>query len=61
MTCLFAPVSLFILQTETVFNWMGFDPQASHHSQLYLSAILPGIYFLGMFDINRKFLNAVGY
>ena len=61
MTCLFVPISIFILQTETVFNWMGFDPSASHHSQDYLVAILPGIYFLALFDSNRKFLNALGH
>ncbi len=61
MTLIFVPVSLFFLQTERVFKAMGFDGSASHHSQLYLTAYLPGIYFLALFDSNRRFLNAVGH
>jgi len=61
MTCIFVPLSIFLLHTDTLFIYMGFDASASYHGQEYLTALLPGIYFLSMFDSNKRFLNGMGY
>ena len=61
ITLIIIPLSLFLLQTETIFNLVGFDKNASHYSQLYINLLIPGLYFLGFLDSNRRFLTNLGY
>ena len=61
VTLIFIPLSLFLLQTERVFDFVGFDPKASYYSQLYINLLIPGLFFLGMLDSNRRYLNNLGY
>lgn len=61
MTAVFIPLGVFLLFTEQVFVTMGFDPVAARLGQTYINLTLPGMYFAAMTDINRKFLQTMGY
>lgn len=61
VSIIFVPLSLFLLQTERIFILVGFDRSASHYSQLYINLLIPGLYFMGILDSNRRFLNSLGY
>lgn len=61
LTVLFLPMTLLLLQTESVFSLLGFDPLAAHYSFLYIVHLLPGLLCLGLLDINRRFLVTMGY
>ena len=58
---IFVPLSLFLLQTERIFNFLGFDRSASHYAQLYINLMIPGLYFMGILDSNTHYLNNLGY
>lgn len=61
VSIIFVPLSLFLLQTERIFTLVGFDRSASHYAQLYINLLIPGLYFMGILDSNRRFLNNLGY
>ena len=56
LTLMFIPLAILLLQTDYIFELLGFDPEASKHSQYYIVLILPGLYFMGLIDSNRRFL-----
>jgi MATE family multidrug resistance protein len=40
---------------------LGFDPAASYYSQIYITLLIPGLYFMGLVDSNRRFLNILDF
>lgn len=56
LTILFIPLSIILLNTESIFHLLGFDAESSHYSQQFINYYLPAMYFMGLVEINRKFL-----
>lgn len=61
LTLMFIPLAILLLNTERVFLLLGFDPLSSMHSQVFINAYLPAMYFMGLSDVNRRFLVNMGY
>ena len=61
ITIIYIPIILLLLNTETIFDVIGFDPEASHYSQIYVNLFIPGLYLAGLVDCNRRFLNNMEY
>ena len=61
MALIYVPMCILMLNVEFLFNLVGFDKQASYYSQMYLTPILPGLFFNALADSNRRFLNTLGY
>ena len=60
-TIVFVPLAFLLLHTEGLFTAFGFDPLAAAYSQIYINRYIPGLYFLSMWDLNRKFLANMGH
>jgi Na+-driven multidrug efflux pump len=61
MTLIFIPLLAALLSTEAFFDFVGFDPEASYYSQIYINRMIPGLYLGGLVDSNRRLLNSMGY
>ena len=61
MTLVFIPLLFVLLNTEPFFDLIGFDPEASYYSQIYINRMIPGLYLGGLVDSNRRLLNSMGY
>lgn len=61
LTFMLIPLFVLLIYTEQFFGFLGFDPVASRHSQIYIYYLLPSLYFMGMIDSNRRFLVNMGY
>ena len=47
------------LWAEQILIQLGQDKEVSHLAQGYILYFMPGLYFLGMFDLLRRFLGAM--
>ena len=50
LTLLFIPLMITLLNTETLFVAVGFDPESSHYAQVYIDLFIPGVYLGGIID-----------
>jgi len=60
ITLAFIPLAVLISQIETLMVSIGQDPEASRQAGIYARSYLPALYLMGMFDCQRRFLNALG-
>ena len=56
----FAPIAVVLLLTETILVGIGQDPETAHQSQIYLNALLPGVFFQLQNEPVLRFLQAQG-
>jgi MATE family multidrug resistance protein len=61
MTLVLVPLSILLLNTERVFDLMGFDREASYYSLMYIYMLIPALWVLGLLDANRRLLSCMGY
>lgn len=55
------PLAILLYNTESIFDMMGFDHEASSHAQQYIYLMIPAVYILGLCDSNRRLLSCMGY
>jgi len=56
----FIPIAALLSNIEFLLLSIGQDPGASHQAGLYAWSYLPALYLMGIFDCERRFLNALG-
>lgn len=60
ITLALIPMLVFLLNAEILFDYLGFDPEASQYSQIYIRLIIPALYLLALVDTNRRLLSCMG-
>lgn len=55
------PLGIFLTFSYPVFRLIGLEHGAAALGQTYINYSLPGMLFLGLSDINRRFLQVMGY
>ena len=58
-TCLFIPIMVLLLFSETVLLKLGQDPDTSHYASKIIITSIPGLYFGQLFDMQKRFLNCM--
>ena len=58
-TFLFVPLVAILLFTEPVLMALGQEKEVVKHAYKYVLVNLLSVYFLGMFDLNKRFLNCL--
>ena len=56
-TIIFVPLVIILCLVSPLLGALGKSPELIEYSQTYISVNLPGVFFLGLFDLERRFLN----
>ena len=56
----FAIILPIFMCSEAMFEVLGQDKEASQYAQQYIVAVIPGLFLLGMLDLDRNFLTSFG-
>ena len=57
---LFVPAYFLLSNCSSILVAIGQDKQVADYAHAYVIAYLPGFFFEGLFDAQRKFLNSIG-
>ena len=58
-TAIFVPLALILCFSKPMLIAMGQDPMVAQYAQTYIVVNLPGVYFMGQFDLAKRFLNCL--
>ena len=58
-TVIFVPLLIILLFTKPILSALVQDDEVSEYARQYVFVNLPGVYFLGMFDLTKRFLNCM--
>ena len=58
-TVIFVPLLIILLFTKPILMALGQDEEVIEYAKQYVLVNLPGVYFLGMFDLTKRFLNCM--
>ena len=58
-TAIFIPLALILCFSKPMLIFMGQDPLVAQYAQTYILVNLPGVYFMGQFDLAKRFLNCL--
>ena len=56
MFAVFAPLAVIFYNSESIFMLIGQDPEVAHYASSYARSMIVGTFFLGQFDISKRFL-----
>ena len=59
LTMCFVPIAILLTQSERILLMAGQDKAVARYAAQYIMAYLPGLYLMGMIDIQRRFLNTL--
>ena len=58
-TVIFIPQVLVLSFSYEILQWLGQDPEVCFWAQKYIFVSLPGMYFQGLFDLQKRWLNCM--
>ena len=58
-TIIFLPLMLILLFTKPILRALGQQEEVIDHAHTYVVSNLLSVYFLGMFDLTKRFLNCL--
>ena len=61
MCVVYIPLGIFLSQAEKILIAIGQDATVAAYAQLYIWPMIPGMIFLGFFDLSRRFLTCLQY
>lgn len=61
LSATFVPLCVLLTFSYPVFRLIGLEHAAATLGQTYINYCVPGSYFAGLADINRRFLQVMGY
>ena len=56
LTVIFLPLVFFMIYSEEILILLGQDKDVSKYAVEYIKPMIIGMYFLGQFDLTRRFL-----
>ena len=56
---IFVPLFIILLFTKPILEALGQDEKVTWYAAQYVFVSLPGVYFHGMFDLTKRFLNCM--
>jgi len=59
LTISFIPMIFILHYSDRVLIGLGQDPLVAYYSRIYIVTLIPGMFFMGHFDLNKRFLNAM--
>ena len=61
MSLVYLPLALFLCFSEDLLLAMGQNPLVARYAHEYIVPMIPAMYFLGLFDLARRFLTCLQY
>lgn len=61
MLAVYIPLAIFLSFTEPLLIAAGQDPGVAAYAQSYIWPLIPGMLFLGYFDLSRRFLTCMQF
>ena len=58
-TVVFIPMAIALLQSRFILDALGQDPAVVAYAQKYINVNLVSVYFYGMYDLQKRFLNCL--
>ena len=55
----FIPLAMILIWSETILLKLKQDPETSMYAHKYIVASIPAMFFFGMFDMQKRFLNCM--
>ena len=59
ITAIFIPQVVVLSFSSTIFHWFGQDPEVCLQAQRYIVRAMLGMYFQGLYDLNKRWLNCL--
>ena len=59
MTAVYLPLVVMLIFAEKIFIALGQDEKVSYYAFVYMKPMIPALFFLGMFDLSKRFLTCV--
>ncbi len=61
MTACYIPLAVLLSFSESILIALGQDVLVAHYAHEYIVPMIPAMYFLGLFDLSRRFLTCLQY
>ena len=59
MTAVYLPLVVMLLFSDKIFIAVGQDEGVSAYAFTYMLPMIPALFFLGMFDLSKRFLTCL--
>ena len=59
MTVVYIPLAVLLSFSEQILILLGQDPLVAHYAHEYIVPMIPAMFFLGLFDLSRRFLTCL--
>ena len=61
MTVVYVPLVVLLCFSENILISIGQDESVAYYAYEYIVPMIPAMYFLGLFDLSRRFLTCLQY
>lgn len=59
MTAVFVPLVFLLYFSKQLLLKLGQDEKVATYAQMYIVPMIPGMFFIGQFDLTRRFLTCM--